>query len=146
MRTIHVYKLLADLANSKLRIRRGQLGPLGIFDGRWLSEEHFRWLATTLVGAACLCLGRQLSNLGGASVVARQFYKGFVFSIALYSAPVWVAALTAQNMTRLWWPQRILAFIAIRGYSTVSTEGACALANTSSWIWRRNCTPKFIGG
>lgn len=48
--------------------------------------------------------------------------------MALYGAPMWVAALITQNKARLWWPQRILTVRAIRGYRTLSTEVACILA------------------
>ncbi|CAB3235600.1 unnamed protein product [Arctia plantaginis] len=67
------------------------------------------------------------------SVPTRRLYAGVVRSMALYGAPVWVAALTAPNRARLWRPQRILAVRAIRGYRTVSTEAACALAGTPPW-------------
>ncbi|CAB3247850.1 unnamed protein product [Arctia plantaginis] len=53
--------------------------------------------------------------------------------MALYGAPVWVAALTAPNRARLWRPQRVLAVRAIRGYRTVFTEAACALTGTPPW-------------
>ncbi|CAB3230287.1 unnamed protein product [Arctia plantaginis] len=112
---------------------RAQMRYLGlVLDGRWLFDEHFRQLGPKLVDTAS-ALGRLLPNLGGASVPTRRLYAGVVRSMALYGAPVWVAALTAPNRARLWRPQRILAVRAIRGYRTVSTEAACALAGTPPW-------------
>ena len=110
------------------------MGPIvgQILDGRWLFDEHFRQLAPKLVDTAS-SLGRLLPNLGGASVATRSLFTGVVRSMALYGAPVWASALTAQNKARLWRPQRVLAVRAIRGYRTVSTEAACALAGTPPW-------------
>ncbi|CAB3241776.1 unnamed protein product [Arctia plantaginis] len=118
------------VVNSVLVPVRAQMKYLGlILDGRWLFDEHFRQLAPKLVGAAS-ALGRLLPNMGGPSVATRRLYTGVVRSMALYGAPVWAAALTAQNRVRLWRPQRVMAVRAIRGYRTVSTEVACALAGT----------------
>ncbi|CAB3254559.1 unnamed protein product [Arctia plantaginis] len=121
------------VVNSVLVPVRAQMKYLGlILDGRWLFDEHFRQLAPKLVGAAS-ALGRLLPNMGGPSVATRRLYTGVVRSMALYGAPVWAAALTAQNRVRLWRPQRVMAVRAIRGYRTVSTEVACALAGTPPW-------------
>lgn len=60
----------------------------------------------------CLLLPN-LSDLGGASVTTRQVYTRVVRSKVLYSALVWVAALTTQNRAHLWCPRRILAIRAI---------------------------------
>lgn len=53
--------------------------------------------------------------------------------MALYGAPVWAETLSAGNRVRLWRPQRTLAIRVIRGYRTVSTDAACALAGTPPW-------------
>ncbi|XP_064074329.1 uncharacterized protein LOC135193889 [Vanessa tameamea] len=47
-------------------------------------------------------------------------YSGVVRSMALYGAPIWVDALTADNRALLRKPQRVIAVRDIRGYRTVS--------------------------
>ncbi|XP_063631332.1 uncharacterized protein LOC134802627, partial [Cydia splendana] len=56
-----------------------------------------------------------------------------VRSMALYGAPIWVDALSAENQILLRRPQRIMAIRAIRGYRTISSDAACALAGTPPW-------------
>ncbi|KAL0818484.1 hypothetical protein ABMA28_008939 [Loxostege sticticalis] len=53
--------------------------------------------------------------------------------MALYGAPVWYDALSRENKLVLRRAQRFLAVRVIRGYRTVSTEAALALAGNMPW-------------
>lgn len=53
--------------------------------------------------------------------------------MVLCGVPVCVSAQTVQNKARHFFPQRVLAGRAIRGYRTVSTDATCALTKTLPW-------------
>ncbi|KAM3955884.1 uncharacterized protein ACR2FA_010155 [Aphomia sociella] len=53
--------------------------------------------------------------------------------MAMYGAPIWADALSAQNRALLRRSQRIVATRAIRGYRTVAFGAACALAGSPPW-------------
>ncbi|XP_064076454.1 uncharacterized protein LOC135194654 [Vanessa tameamea] len=53
--------------------------------------------------------------------------------MALYGAPIWVDALTADNRALLRKPQRVIAVRGIRGYRTVSWTAATLLAGDPPW-------------
>ncbi|KAL0861198.1 hypothetical protein ABMA27_008766 [Loxostege sticticalis] len=78
-------------------------------------------------------LSRLMPNLGGPHTGCRRLFTGVVRSMAMYGAPVWVDALSRENVTELRRPQRALAKRVIRAYCTVSREAACALAGTPPW-------------
>lgn len=102
-----------------------QMRYLGlVLDGR----AHFTQLALTLVGIAA-ALGRLLPNVGGSGSICRCLYSGIIRSMALYGAPLWVEALTAQLKALLRSSQRIIAVRAIRGYRAVSWTTAMLLTN-----------------
>ncbi|XP_063620671.1 uncharacterized protein LOC134793075 [Cydia splendana] len=103
-----------------------------VLDSRWNFKEHFKRLTPRLLGAAG-ALSRLLPNMGGPNVGCRSLYTMVVRSMALYGAPIWVDALSAENQTCLRRPQRIMAIRAIRGYRTISSDAACALAGTPPW-------------
>lgn len=103
-----------------------------VLDSRWNFKEHFRRLAPKLIGTAS-ALGRLLPNTGGPGVTCRRLYTGVVRSMALYGAPIWADALSAQNTAQLHRPQRVMVVRAIRGYRTVSHEAACVLAGSVPW-------------
>lgn len=112
---------------------KAQMRYLGlILDGRWSFRAHFVQLAPKLVGAAA-ALGRLLPNVGGPNSLCRRLYSGIIRSMALYGAPIWVNALTAQNKALLRRPQRAIAVRAIRGYRTVSWTAATLLAADPPW-------------
>ncbi|XP_064072623.1 uncharacterized protein LOC135193562 [Vanessa tameamea] len=53
--------------------------------------------------------------------------------MALYGAPIWVVALTADNRALLRKPQRVIAVRGIRGCRTVSWTAATLLAGDPPW-------------
>ncbi|CAH2227082.1 jg25023, partial [Pararge aegeria aegeria] len=112
---------------------KAQMKYLGLtLDGRWSFKGHFELLAPRLVGAAA-ALGRLLPNIGGPDSACRRLYAGIVRSMALYGAPIWVHALSPQNITLLRRPQRVIAVRAIRGYRTVSWTASTLLAGDPPW-------------
>ncbi|XP_047544444.1 uncharacterized protein LOC125076632 [Vanessa atalanta] len=103
-----------------------------ILDGRWSFGQHFVHLGPRLINAAA-ALGRLLPNVGGPGSLCRRLYSGVVRSMALYGAPIWVDALTADNRALLRKPQRVIAVRGIRGYRTVSWAAATLLAGDPPW-------------
>nr|XP_026499748.1 uncharacterized protein LOC113403422 [Vanessa tameamea] len=88
---------------------QAQMKYLGlILDGRWSFGQHFVHLGPRLINAAA-ALGRLLPNVGGPGSLCRHLYSGVVRSMALYGAPIWVDALTADNRALLRKPQRVIA-------------------------------------
>ncbi|XP_047989819.1 uncharacterized protein LOC125229085 [Leguminivora glycinivorella] len=53
--------------------------------------------------------------------------------MALYGAPIWVDALSAENRALFRRPQRAISIRAIRGYRTVSFAAATVLAADPPW-------------
>lgn len=55
--------------------------------------------------------------------------------MAMYGAPIWHRALTANknNLATLRRAQRAITVRAVRGYRTIAHEAACALAGTPPW-------------
>lgn len=98
-----------------------------ILDSRWSFRPHFDHLSPKIMGAAA-SLGRLLPNLGG----PRRLYMGVVRSMAMYGAPIWHRALTANksSVAILRKAQKAVAVRAVRGYRTIAHEAACALAGT----------------
>ncbi|XP_024943097.1 uncharacterized protein LOC112494668 [Cephus cinctus] len=84
---------------------------------------------TKAIGA----LSRILPNLEGPNASCRELYSGVIRSTAMYGAPVWYRALQEETSMILRRPQRAVAIRIIRGYRTVSTDAACALAGTIPW-------------
>lgn len=104
-----------------------------VLDSKWRFDHHFKALAPRFMGAAG-ALTRLLPNVGGCSVGTRRLYLGVVRSMALYGAPVWSPALSAQNAALLLRAQRALTVRVIRGYRTISQDVACALAGSLPWV------------
>ncbi|KAA5608113.1 hypothetical protein F3H15_34625, partial [Pseudomonas aeruginosa] len=112
---------------------RSQLKYLGlVLDSRWSFDRHFDVLVPKLLGAAG-ALARLLPNIGGGGKSVRRLYLGVVRSMALYGAPVWSPTLSARNAALLQRVQRVLAVRVVRGYRTISTVVACALAGSLPW-------------
>lgn len=122
--------IMVDGAAIEVGSRMKYLGL--VLDRRWDFREHFRLLAPKLIGTAA-ALGSLLPNVGGPNVGCRRLYMGVVRSMALYGAPIWVDALSAQNRAQLRRPQRVMAQRVIRGYRTVGHEAACLLAGSPPW-------------
>lgn len=57
---------------------------------------------------------------------------------------VWTITVTAQNRSRFWGAERVLAVSVIRSYHIVSKLAVYVLSRPP--LWGRNCSPKFING
>ncbi|XP_047997241.1 uncharacterized protein LOC125234861 [Leguminivora glycinivorella] len=75
--------------------------------------------------------------------------------MALYGAPAWADALSDKNISQLRRPQRVMAQRVIRGYRTIGSEAACALAGTLPWdleaqilaslfVWRKEALARDL--
>ncbi|XP_047535219.1 uncharacterized protein LOC125069709 [Vanessa atalanta] len=115
-----------------------------ILDGRWSFGQHFVHLGPRLINAAA-ALGRLLPNVGGPGSLCRRLYSGVVRSMALYGAPIWVDALTADNRALLRKPQRVIAVRGIRGYRTVSWAAATLLAGDPPWELQAEVLAEALG-
>lgn len=79
---------------------------------------------------AAAAIARLLPNIGGPSEPKRKIIASVADSIMLYGAPIWAEGIKTQKykgiMTKV---QRKMALRIIRGYRTISTEAAIALAS-----------------
>ncbi|XP_011859398.1 PREDICTED: uncharacterized protein LOC105556897 [Vollenhovia emeryi] len=114
-----------------MRIRVGShIKYLGLLlDERWRFGDHILKLAPRL-DATANALSRLMPNLGGPSGRVRRLYGNVLHSIALYGAPIWATAVSADRkaLATLRKTQKRMAVRVTRAYRTVSHAAATLLA------------------